>query len=272
MDIELSGRRALITGGSLGIGRATASLLAQEGASVFICGRSPDTGETVVAELRDKGLQAAFIQADTNIEEDRVRLAETLLANGGVDILVNNVGGTENPGGGARGWFGIPISEWDATYNMNVTGAVRLCQLLVPAMQARKWGRIINISSAAGLEPGNEVPADYSASKAAMNTMTISLARALAKSGVTANAISPGPILTLGFQGWIDVVKSERGWPETGVELERRFAHEMFDLGSDRLGRPEDIAFMAAFLASPRADYVTGGNFRVDGGFSRAAL
>jgi NAD(P)-dependent dehydrogenase (short-subunit alcohol dehydrogenase family) len=139
-------------------------------------------------------------------------------------------------------------------------------------MRDRGWGRVINISSVAGLEPGNTVPADYSASKAAMNTMTISLSRALARTGVTVNAISPGPVLTDGFQGWIDAVKAERGWPEAGEALEKRFVREMFDLCTERLGRPADVAVAACYLASPLAAYVTGANLRVDGGLSRAAV
>ena len=105
-----------------------------------------------------------------------------------------------------------------------------------------------------------------------MNTMTMSLSRALAKSGVTVNAVSPGPVLTEGFQGWIDGLSEERGWGTDPVVKEARFLQEILSLTVSRLGRPEDIGAAVAFVASRQADFINGSNFRVDGGLSHAAI
>ncbi|MDB5686940.1 MAG: short-chain dehydrogenase, partial [Rhizorhabdus sp.] len=135
----------------------------------------------------------------------------------------------------------------------------------------RGWGRIINISSTAGLEPGVS-PADYSSAKAALNTLTMSLSTSLAGTGVTANIVAPGPILTGSLQPVIDAVAEGRGWTETGDDREQRFLAEIMPLKAKRIGRPADIGAAVTFIASPAADYITGAHLRVDGGQAAAAI
>lgn len=272
MDLGFKGRRALVTGGSRGIGQAIVEKLAEEGAAVIFCGRSTPSGQALAQALSAKGLKVEFIQADTETDTGIDHLAAAILARGGVDILVNNVGGSANPEGAGRHFTAIPSAEWTQTFYKCVVGAVRLINALVPVMSEKGWGRVINISSAAGLEPGDDVPAEYAAAKAAMNTMTMSLSRSLAKSGITVNTVTPGPVLTEGFQGWLDILAAERGWGTDPVEQEACFLREVLPLTVSRLGRPKDIAAAVAFMASVHSDFVTGSNFRVDGGLSRAAL
>jgi NAD(P)-dependent dehydrogenase (short-subunit alcohol dehydrogenase family) len=271
MDLDLSGRRALVTGGSRGIGRGIVEALVAEGAEILFCGRDAGTGDALAESLRRAGGRAAFLVADVESETGIDSLAEAALAGGRIDILVNNVGGAHDAGAGGRPFTAIPPTDWPLTFMKCVFNAVQLIDRLAPAMQAQGWGRIINISSTAGLEPG-PVPADYAAAKAALNTATVALSTSLAQTGVTANVISPGPILTEALAGYIDFLATERGWPEQGDDRHARFIAEVLPLKTKRLGRPEDIGGVAAFLASPRADYITGAHLRVDGGLSVAAI
>jgi 3-oxoacyl-[acyl-carrier protein] reductase len=272
MDLGLVGRRALVTGGSRGIGRGIVRALASEGASVVFCGRNEAVGEGAAQSLRGEGLDVRFVAGDVENDAAIDALALEVAGLGPVEILVNNVGGSHNPEGGARDWVGIPSPEWEKTFYKCVVGAVRLSDAVLPAMRARGWGRIVNISSVAGLEPGESVPADYSAAKAAMNTMTQSLSRALASTGVTVNAVSPGPVLTEGLKNWVDLLARERGWTGDWSAIEKRFVKDEMRLTVDRLGRPEDIGRAVAFLAGTGADFITGTNLRIDGGLSRAAI
>jgi NAD(P)-dependent dehydrogenase (short-subunit alcohol dehydrogenase family) len=272
MDLGLAGCTAVVTGGSRGIGRAIVASLASEGAQVIFCGRSPVVGSAAESELVSLGLSVQFVAADTETDAGVDAFARTVLASGPVDILINNVGGSANPEGAGRGFLATPSGEWTDTYYKCVVGAVRLVNLLAPAMKEKGWGRIINISSAGGLEPAADVPPEYAAAKAAMNTMTMSLSRALAHSGITVNAISPGPVLTEGFQAWMDGLAEERGWGADPAVREARFLREILSLTVNRLGRPEDIGAAVAFVASRQADFINGSNLRVDGGLSHAAI
>jgi NAD(P)-dependent dehydrogenase (short-subunit alcohol dehydrogenase family) len=268
MNGTLAGKRALVTGGSRGIGRGIVTSLVDAGAEVVFCGRDPRVGAELAAQLGKKTL---FIAADIESDDGNDALAEAALASGPIDILVNNVGGASDPDAGMRPFTDIPLQDWPLTFSKCVFGAVRLIQKIAPPMQERGWGRVINISSTAGLEPGNS-PADYSSAKAALNTMTVALAGSLARTGVTANVVAPGPILTESLQAYIDFLANDRGWPEQGAAREARFLTEVMPLKVNRIGRPEDIGAAVAFVASPSADYITGAHLRVDGGLSAAAI
>lgn len=270
MDLELSGRRALVTGGSRGIGLGIAQTLAQEGAEVVICGRDAQAGAAAVGTITREGGVARFIASDVNIEAEAERVFAEASDSGRIDILVNNVGGTNSPGAGLRSFEDIPLSDWAGTYQMCIFGAVKLAHLVLPGMKAARWGRIINISSIGGLEPG-EGPYDYTSAKAAMNTMTVSMAHSLAHTGVTANTIAPGPILTDALANYMEMVVADEGWTGDDVAKESRFAKAMSPRLS-RVGRPKDIGAAVAFLASPAADFITGALLRIDGGVSHAAL
>ena len=260
----LAGRTALVTGGSRGIGRAIVATLAGAGAEVIFCGRSVATGEAMQAELAAKGLAVRFLAADVESEEGIDALAE---AAGPVDILVNNVGGAHDAAAGLRPFDAIPPGDWAKTYMKCVFSAVRLIDAVLPTMRERGWGRIINISSTAGLEPGYS-PADYASAKTALTGLTIALSTSLARTGITANTVSPGPILTDALQPVIDSTADSRGWEETGDAREQRFLAEVMPLKVNRIGRPEDIGAAVTFIASSAGDFITGANLRVDGGQS----
>jgi 3-oxoacyl-[acyl-carrier protein] reductase len=260
----LSGRKALVTGGTRGIGRGIVFALAHAGAEVIFCGRDAATGESMEAEFASKGLAVQFLAADVENEAGIDALAAEA---GPIDILVNNVGGAYDAAAGLRPFDAIPPGDWPKTYMKCVFNAVRLIDAVLPHMRERGWGRIINISSVAGLEPGYS-PADYASAKAALNSLTLALSTSLARTGVTANIVSPGPILTDALQPVIDSTAESRGWPETAEAREQRFLAEVMPLKVNRIGRPEDIGAAVAFFATQAADYITGANLRVDGGQS----
>jgi NAD(P)-dependent dehydrogenase (short-subunit alcohol dehydrogenase family) len=191
MDLQLDGRTALITGSSKGIGEAIAKGLARERAIVVIHGRDQIQTEKVAHAITVQGGRAYSVIGDLTCDADVERLVEAAesLA-GSIDILVNNAGGS---GGSRESWIDVQPDAWTAAYDRNVLAALRITKRLLPKMQQAKWGRVINISSLAAMMPPPSSP-DYSACKAAMNAMTVSMAKAVASSGVTVNAVSPGTI------------------------------------------------------------------------------
>lgn len=267
----LSGRHAFVTGGSRGIGFGIVRELAAEGAKVSFCGRDADIGKQVQEELRSRNYQVTFIVGDLMTERGVDDVVASASRAARVDILVNNVGGAHDPGAGARPFEQIPVQDWRGTFQKCLFGATQLAALLLGPMRAAGWGRIINISSTVGLEPESS-PADYASAKAAMNSMTVSLAHSLARTGVTVNTVAPGPILTDSMQSYMNWVASQRGWETDLDNLEARFLAEVMPLKTSRIGRPEDIGAAVAFLVSQRADYITGAHLRVDGGVSHAAI
>lgn len=270
MDLDLAGKRALVTGGSRGIGRGIVEALAAERATVIFCGRSAEAGAQAEAEIRATGGDVTFVAADVESDEGIESLCDSLLGSGPIDILVNNVGGAHDAAAGSRHFADIPRADWSKTFYKCVFNAVHLCDRMVPGMQERGWGRVINISSTAGTEPGMS-PADYSAAKAALNSATKALAGSLAQTGVTANAVAPGPVLTQALRDYIDFLASDGGWPDGDDAREQHFITNVMPLKTTRMGRPRDIGAMVAFLASDMAEFVTGALIRVDGGQASSA-
>jgi 3-oxoacyl-[acyl-carrier protein] reductase len=267
----LAGRTAVVTGGSRGIGRGIVGSLARAGATVIFCGRDEEAGARTRNDMLAEGHSVRFIAADLESEAGTEAFVLEAQKTASVDILINNVGGAHDADAGMRDFDAIPVGDWSKTFMKCVFNAVGLIDGFLPGMRARGWGRIINISSVAGIEPGHS-PADYSSAKAALNTLTLALSTSLARSGITANVVAPGPILTDSLQNFIDSIAESRGWTERGDALEQRFLAEVMPLKVKRIGRPDDIGAAVAFLASPSADYITGANLRVDGGLSAAAI
>jgi 3-oxoacyl-[acyl-carrier protein] reductase len=268
MDLQLRDKCALVTGSSSGIGAGIARVLAEEGAHVVVHGRNAERAQAVAAEIRAKGGRALVVLGDLMRDEDAARIAERVLGElDAIDILVNNAGGKTVAGNPS--WLDVPLEDWLATYQQNVGAAVRMIRAFLPAMQRRGWGRIIQIASAAATqtEPGL---GEYQAAKAALINVTSSLAKSLAHSGITVNTVSPGMVMTPAAKGWMAAVAEQRQWGSDWEEIERRFTSEQIPLCVSRIGRPEDIGRMVAFLASPLAGYVSGANFRVDGGQCRS--
>lgn len=268
MDLQLAGRRALVTGSSSGIGQGIAKVLADEGCKVVVHGRNRERAEKVASEIGAVGVALGSLSTD----EGAASVHEQAVAafGGPIEILVNNAGGSDTDSS-TRPPLDISLEEWLGNYHGNTLSSVRMVLHAVPAMVDAKWGRVIQISSAVALQPNN-LGSDYSGAKAALNNFTVSLAGSLHASGVTVNTVTPGVIMMESLLNW---GRSQYGNPEMTVEevTNRMAADKIFDLPpAGRLGTPEDIAVVVATLASPRSGFVTGSNYRVDGGQVRAVL
>lgn len=266
MDLQLAGKRALVTGSTSGIGIGIARALAAEGAAVVIHGRNAARAEAVAGELRQGGATVAIAMGDLTDDEGAATVAQAATqALGGIDILVNNAGGQAKES--AAGFDNKTPDDWIATYNGNTVASVRLIHLLGPAMKERGWGRIIQIASGAASTPSETVP-QYSATKAAMVNLTVGLSKALRLTGVTVNTVSPGMIATPALDGWLDGIAEAQGFGDDRPRTEAYVAQHLVQQTVGRVGQPQDIGAMVAFLSSPLADFINGANFRVDGGSS----
>jgi NAD(P)-dependent dehydrogenase (short-subunit alcohol dehydrogenase family) len=268
VDLNLSGKKALVTGSSRGIGEAIVKKLALEKAIVIVHGRDRAQAETVAREIIEQGAIAYVVVGDLTHDDEVEQLltaAEHLA--GPIDILVNNAGGS---GGVKESWMDTQPATWATAYDRNVLAALRVTTRLLPKMQAARWGRVINISSLAATMPPPNAP-DYSAAKAAINAMTASMAKAVAADGVTVNAVSPGTIHSSTLDARFREVAEERGLCSKDApweDIERVVLPLFAQVPVGRVGRLEEIAAAVAFLASPVAAYITGVNLRVDGGLS----
>jgi len=268
MDLQLTGKRALVTGSSSGIGAGIAEELAREGALVVVHGRNRDRAEAVAQGIRDSGGQVALAIGDLSTDEGAdVVTAAALEAFGGIDILINNAGGRS--GGDASDWMGVSVADWADTYQKNTIASVRMIHRLAPAMKERGWGRLIQFASSAANSPSNII-GHYAASKAAIINLTVSLSKAFANTGVTANTVSPGMIATPSVDEWFDQIAAEKGWdgPDAPRRAEAWAMENIVHQTVSRVGRVRDISSLTAYLCSPLADFINGANFRSDGGRS----
>jgi len=267
MDLQLTGKRALVTGSSSGIGSGIADELAVEGVLVVVHGRNAERANAVAARINAAGGQAKVAIGDLSNNEGASAVAEAALAAfGGIDILVNNAGGsfdTPNPS-----FFAVTPENLVATYEANTVAAFRLIQALAPAMKERGWGRIINISTAAAITPTSAQP-DYGPAKAAMLNMSLGLSKTLRMTGVTVNAVSPGMIRTEGLMEFLGNFAQKRGWGDDIPKAEEYFVNGTGQTVG-RVGEVSDIAYAVAMLASPRSDIINGTNLHVDAGISPA--
>ncbi|MDQ2874174.1 MAG: SDR family oxidoreductase [Actinomycetota bacterium] len=260
MDLQLSGRRALVTGSSAGIGEAIARRLAAEGAAVIVHGRRAEGVSAVVDAILADGGKAEGQVADLADSKDSARLVTDVLAGGAVDILVNNAGAFAN-----RGWDEATPEDWLSLYATNVAAAVRCIQGFLPAMRAAGWGRIVQIGTGEAINPFATMP-DYSASKAALLNLTVSLAKHLDRTGITVNTVSPGIVVTPGVEEFYRLEARRRGWGEDWPAIEAAVLDYILDNPTGRPGRPAEVADLIAFVASPLAGYINGANIRIDGG------
>ncbi len=268
MDLSLTGRRALVTGSSSGIGEAIARMLANEGAKVVVHGRNRERAEKVAAEINATGIAIGELSTDDSAAAVHAAAVEAL--GGNVEILINNAGGSST-GNTSRPPLDIKVADFVSNYHANMLGAVRMVGLAVPAMVEAKFGRVINVSSAVAIQPNN-LGTDYSAAKSALNNFTVSLAGSLKGVGVTANTVTPGVIMV---DGLIRFARAKFEDPDMSIEdITQRLADQkVFELPPvGRLGIPDEVAMVTCMLASPALGYVTGSNYRVDGGQVRGVV
>jgi len=247
---DISGKTALVTGGSRGIGLMIARGLVEAGVKVYVSSRKADVCEQVAAELGEQG-ECLAVPADLSHEAECRRLADEVAGREGgrLDILVNNAGAT----------WGAPFDEfddaaWDRVLDLNVKGVFHLTRFLRPALAAAGThedpARVVNIGSVDGIRVPSLETYSYSASKAAVHQLTRMLAKRLAPDNITVNAIAPGP-----FESKMMAATLE-AWGDAIVE----------EIPLRRIGRPSDMAGAAIFLCSPAGSYVTGTVLPVDGG------
>lgn len=249
---RLDGRRALVTGGTKGTGKAVVRRLRELGADVYVTARSMPEGY----ERPDR-----FIAADTATEVGTEVVATRLSELGGVDIIVHVVGGTSTPVGG---FSVIPDDQWVANLQLNLLGAVRLDRALIPGMISRGSGVVLHFTSIQRELPQWETSLPYAAAKAALRTYSKGLATEVAPKGVRVNAISPGGIRTEGAQAFFDRIAEANG-----LRREDAVQRVMDSLGGVPLGRfaeTDEVADLVGFLVSDRASAIVGAEYVIDGG------
>jgi 3-oxoacyl-[acyl-carrier protein] reductase len=249
MDLGLKGKKAIITGGTRGIGRAIAERLADEGADVAVCARNEDEVKATVEALSSKGIKATGAAVDVSDREAYQgwisNVAEEL---GGIDIFVPNV----SAGGGQTDEAG-----WRANFEVDLLGTTRGIEACMPFLSKSDAGAIVIIATTAAVETFMG-PQSYGAIKAALITHGKQLSQAVAGDGIRVNCVSPGPIYCAGG-----------AWEYIQQNMPDLFNSTLADIPSGRMGTPEEIANTVAFLASPAASLITGVNLVADGGFTK---
>jgi 3-oxoacyl-[acyl-carrier protein] reductase len=258
MDLQLQGKAAIVTGSSRGLGLASAKALAAEGCHVCLCARGTEALDRAAAELRTlpRESQVLAVAADLSTAAGAGKVVTaTLEAFGGIDILVNNVGTAKG-----TDIVNTADAEWQDALDQTLYPAIRMSRLVVPHMRARGSGSIVMIASIWGRESGGRMV--YNAVKAAEISLAKAMAQQLAKDGIRVNSVAPGSILFPGGS-WDARVKADPAGLAAFVRAELPFG---------RFGRAEEVGDVVAFLASPRASWISGSSVTVDGCQSRSQI
>jgi len=250
--MRVQNKVAIVTGAGSGIGRATAELLAEEGARVVVADIDPKGGNDTVEAIRTKGNMAHFVQADISKEADAKKISdEAVKAYGGIDILVNNAATFVLKG------FEATVEEWQHSLGVNVIGTAMVTKYAVEHMK-KKGGSIVILGSISSFLAQPDFFA-YSATKAAMVQLCRNMAMDLGPYKIRVNAVCPGSIIT---------AASYRHMEKVGMTLEQFDAQEGAKTFVGRAGKPREVAYAILFLASDEASYITGAHLMVDGGYS----
>ena len=261
MDLLIKGKRALVTGASLGIGRAVAAELAREGCDVAMVARTADTLRRAADEIsRESGRAVIAVPADASVPEaiiDAVATASRELG-GSIDILVNNAGSTPEDG-----IDHVDFAKWQYSIALKQFGYARFAQLVLPAMRAQKWGRIVNVIGRSGHQPRPVYLAGGSVNAGLLN-FTKALAEDCAKDNVLVTGVNPGPIDTPRWQSLREAAVRTRG-----VTADQYDGRAIAGVPLGRIGTSEEVAAVVLFLCAARASFVTGEIINVDGGGTR---
>lgn len=261
MDLGIKNRVAIVAGASQGLGKATARAFAQEGVRTVLCARNADALQAAAEEINRSGTGQAWpIKCDVTQEQEIVELVRAVAEKWGrIDILVNNAGGPP------AGLFeNFSLASWRDALELNLLSTVHLCRMVAPHMRARKWGRIVNITSIAAKQP---VPGLMlsSAARAGVLGFAKALSNELAPENITVNSVCPGYTRT---NRLIELAEATAKRESIGVDDVYRRWQEAIPMR--RLGEPEELAAMITFLCSEQAGYITGNTIQVDGGFLKS--
>ncbi|WP_449398632.1 SDR family oxidoreductase [Chryseobacterium wanjuense] len=249
---DLTGKIALVTGGTKGIGLAIANRLAESGAKVIVTARHQPK----------ENLEHYFIASDLTIAEDVSRLTEQITEKfGTVDILIDNIGGLTTPGGG---FSTLTDKHWEDEIQFNLLAAIRLDRSILPKMIEQKSGVIIHISTGSSKLPIWDINMAYAVSKAALNSYSKALSTEVARHGIRVLTVLPGAVKTPMMIEFVEGIAKS-----AGISVEEATAGLFSKIGGvplERMGEPEEIAELVNFLASPAASYMTGSTYAVDGG------
>ncbi|HYE73726.1 MAG TPA: SDR family oxidoreductase [Blastocatellia bacterium] len=261
MDLELKDKVAMIAAASKGIGKACALALLKEGCRVSICARNVEALNQAREELSEAG-EVIAIEADVSSAEDLAAWHKhTLDRLGPTDILVTNTGGPP-----VARFLELNDDQWQAGVESTLMNVVRLCRLVIPGMQQRKWGRIIHLTSMVAKQPMEELVIS-STLRAGLSGLTKAMANQFGPDSITVNAILTGNVLTDRQMALAEVRMKERG-----LTREEYFAQVSSGIPLRRSADPREIGDVVAFLASERASYITGASVPVDGGLIKASL
>jgi NAD(P)-dependent dehydrogenase (short-subunit alcohol dehydrogenase family) len=264
MDLQLVGKRALVTGSTAGIGLAAATGLYREGASVVVNGRTPERVQQAVQKIKEVGGEGdvSGIAADLSTAEGVAELVRQLPE---VDILVNNLGIFE-----PKPFEEVPDADWLRFFEVNVMSGVRLTRHYLTGMKSRNWGRIVFVSS----ESGVQIPAEmihYGMTKTAQLAIARGVAESVAGTGITVNSVLPGPTESEGVAGFVADLARQRGVDRSVVEAEFFQTARPTSL-LKRFATVEEVANMIVYVCSPLASATNGAALRVDGGVVRAIV
>jgi NAD(P)-dependent dehydrogenase (short-subunit alcohol dehydrogenase family) len=263
MDLQLAGKKALVSGSTAGIGLAIATLLAKEGAEVVINGRSERSVQQAIEDIqRATGKTVAGFAGDLTQADVAENLAAT---HPEVDVLVNNLGIFE-----PKEFEDIPDADWQRFFNVNVLSGVRLARLYLAGMKQKDWGRIVFISSESGVQIPPEM-IHYGMTKSAQIAVARGLAESLAGTQITVNSILPGPTRSRGVGDFVEALAQAENKSQAAFEQEF-FEHVRPTSLIKRFATTEEVANLVAYIASPLSSATTGAALRVDGGVIKSAF